>query len=376
MMKEITPRMVASASRCLHLWYLECHGNPNRRTAAAPRMSGSENSEEVRRRRIVEWLPDLAEPVWDGLDPRTAFTHTLDLMKRGRAWIFKGVLAREGMWGQPDLLRKVEGRSTLGNFSYAPLLVRPRPETLTKRELLELRTHALLLGTIQGRRPDRAWAYLGPGEMVEVDLRAPAPEFDMLLSDMERIRRGEFSTEGARIADCDSCAWRDHCQGLWSDAGHVCLLPGVTPELVAPLRDAGFSTWTRIADAAPGDLVSKAGIPASQALDIWLHARARRRRAPVLRRRPKFIDDRPIHFVDANFIGERCFALGTVRFFQGQSRSRQFLARSTTEGNEADIWRALLEHQARDRESLLLPWSDADGRRLRLLWDRHGGMTE
>ena len=45
--------------------------------------------DEAQRRRIVEWLPDLAEPAWDGLHPKDAFDKTYRLMKQGRAWIYK-----------------------------------------------------------------------------------------------------------------------------------------------------------------------------------------------------------------------------------------------------------------------------------------------
>ena len=372
-MKEITPRMVASASRCLHFWYLECHGNPERRRPEEPRLGGTEGPEDSRRRRIVEWLPDLAELVWEGLDPQAAFGKTLDLMKRGCPWIYKGVLLRKGMWGQPDLLRKVEGCSALGNHSYAPLIVKPDRGPMTKRDLFELRTHALLLEAVLGRKPRRGWAYLGPGEMVEIDLRTPLPEFELLLSDMERVRKGELVTGGCRLSDCDTCAWRAHCADLWEDSGHVCVLPGATPEVVAPLRDAGFPTWRRIAEVNPSRLVADAGIAPAQAMDLWLHARARRDGAPVARRRARFVEDRPVHFVGVEFSGEDCFLLGSLRFFQGQGRPKQFLVESATRRNEGLIWRAFLDYLARDQNAVIFPWAGSEARQLQLLWDRHGG---
>jgi predicted RecB family nuclease len=372
-MKEITPRVVTQAMSCLHFWYLECHGNPQRRRALPPRIGGVEEPAEASRRRLVEWLPDLAEPSWDGLNVAAAFGKTRELMTAGRSWIYRGVLKREGMWGQPDLLRRVEGRSALGAYSYAPLKLKDRPGPATKRDLFELRIHALLLEPILAKRPRRGWIYLGPGQMTEVDLTKPSPEFDTLLSDLERIRRGEIVTEGCRVRDCAACPWSGHCNALWRDAHHVGLLPGVRPGLVPVLRDAGYLTWKAIARSNPGRLASAAGLPPSKALDLWLHARAWERGRPVSRRAASFPKDRPVQFVSAEFEGRYGFLLGAVRSFEGERRCKQFLARSASAADEQAIWHAFLDYLARDPRARILVWAASDLERLRTLWERHGG---
>jgi uncharacterized protein len=367
-MRIITPESVGAASRCLHAWYLECHGDPSRKHETV-----SESASEEFRARAVRWIPDLAEPAWDGRDWEAGFRETHRLMREGRAWIGGGVLIGKGLRGQADLLRRVAGRSRLGIHSYVPVKLKEWPVRVEKRDVYELRTLGSLLQPVLGRPPRRGWIGLGPGRLVEIDLSSAGRGFELLLSDMRRIRNGEIATEGRRHAECARCPWSGHCGAVWRASRDVCLLPGVRPDVAHALREAGLPTWTAVAGSNPARVAATTGLAPAESVDLWLHGRARLRGKPILRRRIPEVGRRPIHFLAGEFRQGRCTLLGTLRLFEGRTQERLFVAGDSTPAAERAIWQALLDRLARDEHPVVFTWSDSEGDRLEALGERHRG---
>lgn len=363
-MKMIDPETVASASRCLHRWYLDCHGDPGRRGAVPAA------SEEPARRR-VQWLTDLVEPIWDGEDPEAGVRTTLQLMGKGHAYVFRGHLAREGMRGRPDLLRRAEGASALGDFTYLPVLIRDEGDRVEKRDVYELLCLAHLLEGALGARPGRGEVWLPRGRVAPVELSPSSADFDALLADMDRVRRGEVVTEGYRCGECARCPWAAHCSSVWEQLSHVCLLRGVTAESVPRFRDAGFSSWKAVAAAGPEKLAEHVGLAPEKARDVWLHARAWSTGRPQARARAEPPEDVPLHFYDIETYAGRTYLHGVVRLFKGGRSEKQFFAAHP--GREREAWRAFLDYLAADERAVVYSWTDYERGFVRELWERYRG---
>jgi predicted RecB family nuclease len=358
----ITAEDVAAAAGCLHRWYLDCHGN---REARHPE-PGPDRQEEAFQRQCIAWLPDVQEPVGTG--------ETLKLLSAGHAWIYRGMLARDGMTGRPDLLQRVERRSALGSFEYVPAKVKRRAGPVETADLRELQMHALLLEPVLGRLPTQGWIYEPDGRALELDLRTSWGSFATLIEDLRRIGRGELLTEGYRCAACRRCPWASSCRKVWTQLSHVCLLPGMDLADVAAFRDGGYASWTAIAESSPERVALQLGLPLSRARLLWLHAKAfQSGRALVIEpvRVPK---DVPVLFYMPEFRNGRCYLHGVLRAYHGEVRVRQFLASSPA--LEGAAWHAFLDDLARDRRALVFSWTDRLAKPLETLWKRHGGNSQ
>jgi uncharacterized protein len=360
---------VSAAAGCLHRWYLECHGDPALRRPA----EGEGLREELFKRHCVAWLRDLEEPAWNGRDPEQGRRETLELLRRGPAWIFRGVLADRGFVARPDLLKRVGHPSALGSFSYVPASVQRRSGPVEPGDLHELQLHAMLLEPLLGRRPTVGWIYRPDGSATEVDLDATWPRFATLVADLQRIRRGELFTEGYRWSGCRRCPWSGQCTKVWTQLSHVCLLPGLEAVDVNAFRDGGYASWTSVAASTPERLAHQVGLPLPRARLLWLHAKSFLTRRPLVLQAAPFPRDLPIHFYMPEFRNGRCYLHGDLRVERGELRVRQFLAASPAQ--EGAAWQAYLDHLARDPRALVFSWTDRLGKPLEALRERHGGSA-
>jgi predicted RecB family nuclease len=364
----LTTEDVVAASGCLHRWYLDCHGD---RDVRGPDPAPDRTAESFKRH-CVTWLADVREPAWDGGEEGRL--DTLRLLAAGPAWIFRGILTRDGMTGRPDLLQRVDGRSTLGPFSYAPAKVKLRSGPPTTSDLHELQFHALLLEPILGQLPKQGWIYGPDGAATEIDLRTGWDSFATLIDDLHRIGRGKLLTEGYRCAGCRRCPWRDACRKVWTQLSHVCLLPGMDQADIAAFRDRGFASWKAIGASSPERLSLRLGLSVDRARVLWLHAKAFERGRPVVVGPAPFPKDVPVHFYMPEFRNGRGVVHGTLRAFGGEVRVRQFLASSPA--LEGAAWHALLDDLARDPRALVFSWSNRVAPLLETLWNRHGGNPD
>lgn len=368
-MKSITTGEAVAAAGCLHRWYLECHGNPSVR-----REDRVSRSEDAYKRQCVAWLEDVQEPAWNGRDAIAGHRDTVRLMERGHAWILGGVLAADGLEGRPDLLKRVEGRSRLGPFTYVPARIAPSARGAAAGDVHELQFHALLLEPHLGVLPASGWIYRPDGLSMEVDLRSSWPSFSTLLDDLRRIARGELLTEGYRCSGCRRCPWIDHCRKVWTQLSHVCLLPGMDRARVGAFREGGFASWSSVAAATPERVAHDVGLPLDRARLLWLHAKAFQSGRALLLQPAPFPPDVPVHFYFAEFRRGRCALHGDLRMLRGEVRTRQFLAGSP--GREGAAWHAFLDHLARDERAIVFSWSDRAARPLESMWERHGGNAK
>jgi predicted RecB family nuclease len=70
----------------------------------------------AKERELISDRRDLAEVTAE--DPDEAFRQTLEFMREGRHTIYHGVLIDKHWVGHPDVLERVEGRSSLGDYYY------------------------------------------------------------------------------------------------------------------------------------------------------------------------------------------------------------------------------------------------------------------
>ena len=87
---------------------------------------------------------------------------TFTLMREGVPGLTQAVLHHPPLHGRPDLLRKVDGASLLGDFHYEPGDIKSSQKARGD-QIAQVVFYALLLEHVQGRRPDHGFLILADG---------------------------------------------------------------------------------------------------------------------------------------------------------------------------------------------------------------------
>ncbi len=203
---------------------------------------------------------------WDA-----AFTHTRSLIRDGVAGIDQGVLIESGRLARPDLLERTPGASAFGDFHYIPGDVKSA-RTPRSDAALQVGFAALLLETIQGRRPSVGFLILGDRRREEIDLDAIRCTVDDAVARAERIANGEAATSPFFSSACARCRWRDHCLPQLEGARDLSFVHGMTRARRRALQQCGIASIDDLAAADVKSLV-EAGAPSEGLVRMRLQAR-------------------------------------------------------------------------------------------------------
>jgi len=188
-------------------------------------------------------------------DPEADAAVTLSLMKQGVPYIYQGTLTHDDWTGRPDLLRRIEGESSLGDWLYVPVDVKSA-HAVEKYHRLQLMFYAVLLEHAQGCFPGRGYIINKDGEEYEVELGEQVSEFESLTQDLERIRVGEKPDPVLRKTCFDTGPWGAACQQYAETTHDIALLFNVDVKKLRALRELKIRT---LEDAAEMDVVDLDG---------------------------------------------------------------------------------------------------------------------
>ncbi len=203
---------------------------------------------------------------WDG-----AFARTRALMSEGVAGIDQAVLIDGARLARPDLLERAPGRSTLGEFHYIPGDVKSA-RTTRSDAVFQVGFAALLLESVQGRRPETGFLILGDGRREELDLGAIRCTVDDAVTRTEEVARGEAATSPFFSTACARCRWRGTCLPRLEEARDLSFVHGVTRARRRVLLRHGVATIDQLARADVAALAA-AGVPSDGLLRMRTQAR-------------------------------------------------------------------------------------------------------
>jgi len=368
--RRLSPTAVAKARRCLHAWFLDCHGDPSRKVPADEGLKKLWERGLQFERDVLATIPQAIEPVWDGKDWDAGCRATVDLMREGPEWIYQGVLVHERGAGLPDLLQRIDRPSALGDHSYRPVDVKSHKKVSVK-DRFQLCTYALFLEPILGYRPEQGAIWLSTWDVTDVNLSADRTTFETLVDSMVAVSGGTQQTAGLRCGECGSCPWVAHCSERWYDDESACLIAGVSRDVAIRLAEAGFPSWRDVAGSTPQQLVREAGIKPKAARSHWVGAQAWLKGGPVPKKVVTFPTGVPVHYYDIETYDACTYLHGVIRLSGDVREENQFVARAPSEEGEA--WHAFLDYLARDEEAVVWVWSNYERGFARSLWGTHGG---
>src|ERR1700737_2407556 len=184
----------------------------------------------------------VAEIPGEGFDlaERTALTR--EVMRAGAEVIYQAALVVPPWLGYADFLKRVEGASNLGAWSYEALDTK-LPRRAKPEHVIQLTTYSELIGVAQGCTPTEMHVQLGNNERVSLRVADFIHYHSIAQRRLETFanRPPEGST-GEPCGHCRTCRWSVNCEADWEAADHLTLVANITRNQIRRLSEGGIST--------------------------------------------------------------------------------------------------------------------------------------
>ncbi len=179
-----------------------------------------------------------------------AISDTLAAMEDGVEVIVQGALFHDCWVGRADILRRVDGASRFGPWSYEVMDTKLARETKAGT-VLQLCLYSELLEKAQGTAPEYMhvvvpWSDFEPQGYRFADYAAYFRQVQHgLLAAMGD--QGTAATYPEPVEHCDLCRWRETCEKRRRDDDHLCLVAGISKLQINELKQRGVATLRGLA---------------------------------------------------------------------------------------------------------------------------------
>jgi len=172
------------------------------------------------------------------VDPIKAAKKTVELMKKGEAVIYQGVLIKDNLLGRPDLLVKVSGESDLGDYHYMASDIKSG-KYLKEEYRMQVVFYSFLLQKIQGVLPVKGQIINANNEKLDFDINDLMQRFAEVYYKVQKTIDGEKSSPVVS-AQCKECIWRDGCLKESIKNKDLGLITGLGREIRDKLNEMGI----------------------------------------------------------------------------------------------------------------------------------------
>ncbi len=282
----LTSELLLHYQRCRRRAFLDRHSLPSRRDPPNDYLQKLRQDSHTHHRQRLG-LADYQQPDFPPHNWEMGAEATEQLMSQGAERIYRGVLRHEPeagvVWlGQPDLLLRRPGTSCWGDWQYETadikLSCQPKPEY---RRVAVF--HSLVLGHVQGKKPDQAWLFLrGRGDF-PVSVTPYQAGVEQLLSEcLDTIGQPLAPEVFIARSRCSLCPWLSDCSAVARESAHLSLLPGVTPSRYQQLQALSLDQLAALAATDPQNLADLPGFSPDIAYRLVLQAQAQLHNQPIL----------------------------------------------------------------------------------------------
>lgn len=174
---------------------------------------------------------------------------TIEAVSRGFDIITQARFFKDGYVGIADILRKVPGKSKLGDYHYEVEDTKLAHETKAGT-VLQLCLYSEMLGELQERNPENMYV-VKPGEDFPTDTYRYA-EFEayyhFVKGRFQNVMNNEpVETYPLPVAKCDTCRWWKECNIKWHRDDHLTLIAGIRTNQTKELTENGIVTLEKYA---------------------------------------------------------------------------------------------------------------------------------
>lgn len=283
-MRRITGTHVYSYVKCQHLASLDLHLPRSERRPSHPWEEFAAKRGRDFEDEYVAELP-IEAPDYPERDFDAGAKVTLEMLRGGAGLVHQAVLQAEDRLGLPDLLRKLDGASELGEHHYEVLDVKTSGKTRGD-QILQVVFYTQLLAELQGRMPEHGALILKDGREERFLIADYVAACDEVVTDLRRLREEPDSSRPFLQLGCDGCYHNHRCLPQLKTRGDLSLVQGMSHGARAILEASGCQTVEDLATFHPD------GARARGNLDSTLVRRLRRAAQTTLLGKP-VVEARP-----------------------------------------------------------------------------------
>ena len=248
-MRRITGTHVYSYVKCSHLAALDLHLPRSERRPSHPwEEFAAKRGRDFEDVYVAEL--DAVAPSYPERDFDRGAAATLELLRQGTPLLHQAVLKSEDRLGLPDLLRKVEGPSDLGDHHYEVLDVKTSGRTRGD-QILQVVFYAQLLAEVQGRMPERGAIILKDGREERFLMRDYAAACDEVVGELRRLREHAHQSRPFFQLGCSGCYHDRRCLQEMRARDDLSMVQGMSKGARAILEAAGCGSVEDLATFHP-----------------------------------------------------------------------------------------------------------------------------
>ena len=186
----------------------------------------------------------------DVKDREVAIAQTTAAMRGGADVIVQAALGNDRWFGRPDVLKKVDGLTAFGAWSYEVVDTKLARETKAGT-VLQLALYCTLLADAQGQRPEH-FHVVSPDETFTYRLDDYAAYFRLLCRELEACTTEDDAVLAAAnypepVDHCDICPWSRQCDTRRRRDDHLSLVAGISRGQRRELETHDVKTLTTLA---------------------------------------------------------------------------------------------------------------------------------
>ena len=231
MQSRITAQDSYDFDKCPHRVYLNRHGDASEKSPHSDFLNLLFDNAMTHEWDVVKML-DCSTPKGGSLEERAA--STIDLMTRGVERIYQGVLLLPNESGIPDLLERMNGRSSLGDYYYSPVDIKagtgyadPHSGRLREDYGMQLFHYGKLLDAIQNKFPPRGEILNRRRERISYELTQFESAYVAAENEILELIMGSQSDAPALCGECDKCQWWGKCEKELIASNDITLLADI-----------------------------------------------------------------------------------------------------------------------------------------------------
>ncbi|MEC9046507.1 MAG: TM0106 family RecB-like putative nuclease [Planctomycetota bacterium] len=283
-MRRITGTHVYSYVKCPHLAALDLSLPRSERRGAHPweefAAKRGRDFEDV----YVAGL-DAVAPSYPERDFEQGAAATLELLRDGAPLLHQAVLKDDDRLGLPDLLRKVDGASALGEHHYEVLDVKTSGRTRGD-QILQVVFYAQLLAEVQGRMPERGGIILKDGREERFLIRDYLAACEEVVAELRRLRDEPERSRPYFQLGCSGCYHDQRCLPELRERDDLSLVQGMSKGARSILEASGCETVEDLATFHPDSPRARGNLDATLVRRLRRGAQAKLLGAPIVERRP------------------------------------------------------------------------------------------
>ena len=173
---------------------------------------------------------------------------TIEAMRNGADYIYQASLSNKPWQGWADFLKKVEGKSNFGEWSYEVIDTKLSTQTRAGT-ILQITLYSELLSEILGEMPEKMHVKTPEGE-ISYRVKDYLSYYKLIKRKLGDALIVPVETYPEPCGHCDICNWWEYCNGIRRKDDHLSFIAGMGSSQIKELKAHGVETLEQMSEVA------------------------------------------------------------------------------------------------------------------------------